>query len=140
MDRPAIYGDTGAWDSGCRRRPKTRYASGAAPKELTATTATAQTHFEPRIWIAGRPLLSMSSASLSMPSATAAVMIRLRLRVLRSLHFRAAITTPPRTWHGPLMSGTLHRVRRRPVSSPWSRVALQPDVIDVRPEGSGLIR
>jgi hypothetical protein len=79
------------WDRG-GRHPKTKYASGAPPKELTTSTTRAHIHFEPRIWLAGRRLISMSAAVLRMPSAADAVMISLRLRVLRSLHLRAAMT------------------------------------------------
>jgi hypothetical protein len=95
---------------GCRRRPKTKYASGAHPKELTTSTTGAQSHFEPLIWLAGRRLRSMSAAVLRMPSAAAAAMISRRLRALRSLHFLAAMT-PSMLW-GHLMFRTLTRAAR----------------------------
>jgi hypothetical protein len=48
--------------------------------------------FEPRIWLAGRLLMSKSTAVLRMASAIAAAMISLRLRSLRSL-YRLAMTS-----------------------------------------------
>jgi hypothetical protein len=73
--------------------PKAKYESGTTPKELTITTAAAHIHFEPRIWLAGRRLMSMTAAVLRPASATAATMISLRLRLLRSLHCRLAAMT-----------------------------------------------
>jgi hypothetical protein len=60
------------------RRPKAKYDSGPTPAELTSTAATIQSRFEPRIWLAGRCLMSMSTAVLRMASAIAAAMISLR--------------------------------------------------------------
>ena len=97
------------WGRGCRRRPKTKYASGAPPKELTTATTAAHIHFESRIWLAGRRLMSMSAAVLRMPSATAAAMISLRLRVLRSLHFRVV----PHPLSPAAPTGTARRCLRR---------------------------
>src|SRR5260370_22542999 len=78
--------DAKNWDRGYpRRRPKAKYASGAPPKELMNTTTGTHIHFEPRIWLAGRRLMSMSAAVLRLPSATAAIVISRRLRLLRSL-------------------------------------------------------
>jgi hypothetical protein len=48
--------------------------------------------FEPRIWLAGRRLISMNTAVLRTASPIAAAMISLRLRSLRSLH-RVAMTS-----------------------------------------------
>jgi hypothetical protein len=48
--------------------------------------------FEPRIWLAGRRLMSMSTAVLRTASPIAAPMISLRLLSLRSLH-RVAMTS-----------------------------------------------
>jgi hypothetical protein len=79
-------------DLGCRR-PKAKYESGMAPKELTMATTAAHSHFGPRIWLAGRRLMSMSAAILRQPSATAAAMISLRLRSLRWLLCRLAAMT-----------------------------------------------
>jgi hypothetical protein len=73
-----------------RRRPKRKYESGAPPAELTSITTTAHSHFGPRIWLAGRRLMSISAAALSPASAVAAAMISLRLRGLKSLHWRLA--------------------------------------------------
>jgi hypothetical protein len=70
---------------GCRR-PKMKYAIGTAPAELTTVTTVAHIHFGPRIWLAGRRLMSISAASLRMPSATAVMVSSLRVRWLRSLH------------------------------------------------------
>jgi hypothetical protein len=82
--------------SGCDRggrRPRTKYAIGTTPAELTTATTVAHIHFRPRIWLAGRRLMSMSAATLRMPSATAAVMSSLRVRLLRSLHCLLAAMT-----------------------------------------------
>ena len=82
-------------DRGCRR-PKTKYEIGTTPAELTTATTGAHSHFEPRIWLAGRRLMSMRAATLRMPSATATVMISLRVLSSRSLHVRlAAMTSSP---------------------------------------------
>src|SRR5664279_3543627 len=86
--------------------PKAKYESGTTPKELTITTAAAHIHFEPRIWLAGRRLMSMTAAVLRPASATAATMISLRLRLLRSLHCRLAV-----------MTFSAYHVRPRSVSS-----------------------
>jgi hypothetical protein len=74
------------------------------------TTAGAHIHFEPRIWLAGRRLMSMSAAVLRLASATAAAMMSLRLRSLRSLQFLAAMT-PPAYMRGP--AGRVLYIRRR---------------------------
>jgi MFS family permease len=76
-----------------RRRPKTKYESDPTPAELTSTATATHIHFEPRIWLAGRLLRSMSTAVLRPASATAAAMSSLRLRSLSSLH-RLAMTPP----------------------------------------------
>jgi hypothetical protein len=73
-------------DQGCRRRPKTKYEIGTTPAELTSATTAAHTRFRPRIWLAGRRLISMSAATRRAPSATATAMSSLRVRSLRSLH------------------------------------------------------
>jgi MFS family permease len=77
----------------CRRRPKTKYESDPTPAELTSTAMATHIHFEPRIWLAGRLLRSMSTAVLRPASAVAAAMSNLRLRSLSSLH-RLAMTPP----------------------------------------------
>ena len=76
-----------------RRRPKTKYESDPTPAELTSTAMATHIHFEPRIWLAGRLLRSMSTAVLRPASAVAAAMSSLRLRSLSSLH-RLAMTPP----------------------------------------------
>ena len=81
-----------------RRRPKAKYDSGPTPAELTSTAATIHIRFEPRIWLAGRRLMSMSTAVLRTASAIAAAMISLRLRSLRSLH-RLAMTSSASMHH-----------------------------------------
>ena len=48
--------------------------------------------FEPRIWLAGRRLMSMITAVLRTASPIAAAMTSLRLRSLRSFH-RVAMTS-----------------------------------------------
>src|SRR5215475_7498059 len=48
-------------DAGCRR-PKTKYEIGTTPAELTTATTGAHNHFGPRIWFAGRRLMSMRAA------------------------------------------------------------------------------
>ena len=80
------------WDPGCRRRPKAKYASGATPA-VPGTRAAAHIHFEPRTWLAGRRLRSMTTAILRLASAIPATMINLLLRLLRSLHRRLAAMT-----------------------------------------------
>ena len=45
------------------RRPKAKYDSGPTPAELTSTAATIHIRFEPRIWLAGRRLMSMTPPS-----------------------------------------------------------------------------
>ena len=45
-------------------RPKAKYDSGPTPAELTSTAATIHIRFEPRIWLAGRRLMSLSTARL----------------------------------------------------------------------------
>jgi hypothetical protein len=81
------------------RRPKAKYDSGPTPAELTSTAATIHIHFEPRIWLAGRRLMSMSTAVLRMASAiAAATMISLRLRSLKLLH-RLAMTSSASMHH-----------------------------------------
>ena len=77
----------------CRRRPKTKYESDPTPAELTSTAMATHIHFEPRIWLAGRLLRSMSTAALRPASAVAAAMSSLRFRSLSSLH-RLAMTPP----------------------------------------------
>ena len=77
----------------CRRRPKTKYESDPTPAELTSTAMASHIHFEPRIWLAGRLLRSMSTAVLRPASAVAAAISSLRLRSLSSLH-RLAMTPP----------------------------------------------
>src|SRR5215472_11136053 len=62
------------------------------PAELTTVTTEAHIHFRPRIWLAGRRLMSISAASLRIPSTTATEMISLRVRSSRSLHCLAAMT------------------------------------------------
>jgi hypothetical protein len=74
-----------------RRRPKAKYDSGPTPAELTSTAAMIHIRFEPRIWLAGRRRMSMSTAVLRTASLIAAAMISLRLLSLRSLH-RVAMT------------------------------------------------
>jgi hypothetical protein len=86
------------WDqSGCdpdRRRPNTKYETGTTPAELTTATTAAHTHLGPRIWLAGRRLMSISAATLRRASVTAAAMSNLRLRSLSWLHcFLAAKTS-----------------------------------------------
>ena len=66
----------------CRRRPKAKYDS---DPELTSTAAMIHIRFEPRIWLAGRRLMSTSTAVLRTASPIAAAMISFRLRSLRSL-------------------------------------------------------
>jgi len=79
-----------------RRRPKTKYKIGTTPAELTTATKGAHSHFGPRIWLAGRRLMSMRAATLRMPSTTATVMISLRVLSSRSLHVRlAAVASSP---------------------------------------------
>lgn len=73
------------------RRPKAKYDSGTAPSEFTRMTAVAQAHFLPRIWSVGRRLMSISAAAFRHPSATPTATIILRVRSLRSLHFRRAV-------------------------------------------------
>jgi hypothetical protein len=66
---------------------------GAAPAKLRPGYAnfaiTIHIRFEPRISLAGRRLMSMSTAVLRTASATAAAMISLRWRSLKSLHHLA---------------------------------------------------
>ena len=80
-------------DQGCRRRPKTKYEIGTTPAELTSATTAAHTRFRPRIWLAGRRLISMSAATRRAPSVTAAAMSSLRVRALRSLHCGLVMTS-----------------------------------------------
>src|SRR5262249_33901337 len=61
------------------RRPKTKYEIGTNPAELTSVTTGAQSHFGPRIWLAGRRLMSMRADALRMVSAAAVTMISLRV-------------------------------------------------------------
>src|SRR5436190_4798920 len=88
------YASQSGWDPGYRRRPKAKYASGAAPKEATNTITAAHIHFGPRIWLAGRRWMSMRAATMRLASATPAAMSSLRLRSLRSLHRFLAAMTP----------------------------------------------
>src|SRR5262249_61658539 len=79
-----------------RRRPKTKYEIGTTPAELTTATKGAHSHFGPRTWLGGLRLMSMRAATLRMPSATATMMISLRVLLSRSLHVRlAAMTSSP---------------------------------------------
>jgi len=78
--------------SASRRRPKAKYDSDPIPAELTNTAATIHIRFEPRIWLAGRCLISTITAALRMASLIPAAMMSLRLRSLRSLH-RLAMTS-----------------------------------------------
>jgi hypothetical protein len=115
---------------GCRR-PKMKYAIGTAPAELTTVTTVAHIHFGPRIWLAGRRLMSISAASLRMPSATAVMVSSLRVRWLRSLHcLLAAMPSSARTL-GSLMACTLHRLAPPTAtawpSSPSCRMAPPPE-------------
>ena len=60
-----------AYQPGCdggRRRPKTKYEIGTTPAELTIATTGARSHFGPRIWSAGRRLMSMRAAPFRMLS------------------------------------------------------------------------
>jgi hypothetical protein len=50
----------------------------------------AHSHFGPRVWLAGRRLISMRAATLRMPSASATAMISLRVLWPRSPHVRLA--------------------------------------------------
>src|SRR5215469_9877765 len=84
---------------GGRRRPKTKYEIGTIPRELTTATTGTHSHFGPRIWSAGRRLMSMRAAPLRMLSATAVTMISLRVPSLRSLHLRrSAMTSSLHGW------------------------------------------
>ena len=83
---------SGESDQGCRRRPKAKYDGGLTGAELTNTAAMIYIRFEPRTWLAGRRLMSMSTGVLRTASPIAEAMISLRLRWLRSLH-RAAMTS-----------------------------------------------
>ena len=74
---------------------------------MRSTATTIHIGFEPRIWLAGRRLMSMSTAVLRMASPIAVAMISLRLRSLRSLH-RLAIDIL-RFLAAALMTCTLHR-------------------------------
>src|SRR6516165_8504023 len=80
-------------DHGGGRRPKTKYEIGRAPAELMIATAAAHTRFWPRIWLAGRRLMSTSAATRRALSATAALMSSRRVRSLRSLHCRLGMTS-----------------------------------------------
>src|SRR6266487_826979 len=81
--------------------PVSRVATAA---ELTTATTGAHSHFGPRIWLAGRRLMSMRAATLRMPSATATVMISLRVLSSRSLHVRLAAMTSSPYVAGPVMT------------------------------------
>jgi hypothetical protein len=59
---------------------------------LTSTAAVIHIRFEPRIWLAGRRLMSTSTAVFRTASPIAATMISLRRFSLRSLH-RLAMTS-----------------------------------------------
>ena len=93
--------------SAFRRRPKAKYDSDPTPAELMSTAAMIHIRFEPRIWLAGRRLISMSTAVLRTASPIAAAMISLRLRSLRSLHRLAMTSSLPSS--SPLMACILHR-------------------------------
>ncbi len=103
------------WDFGRRRRPKAKYESG--PNGCWMHTATVHIRFEPRIWLAGRCLMSMSAATRSPTAATPPTPISLRLRLLRSLHCclaattcLAAMTSSAYLARDPWMARTIHRL------------------------------
>jgi hypothetical protein len=73
--------NSGAADVGLRRR-----RDGRGPAELTIAMTAAYTRLGPRIWLAGRRLMSMSVATRRALSATAAVISSLRVPPLKSLY------------------------------------------------------
>jgi hypothetical protein len=92
-------------------RPRTKYAIGTTPKELMSAIATAQPGFEPRTSSAGRRARSMSAAIFNTPSNVPPMMINLRVRGLRSIHFFLAIPK----------ACTFCRVRLSVAEVAWSR-------------------
>ena len=84
-----------------------------APAELI-TMAGPQAHFEPRIWSAGRRFMSMSAATLRMPSTPAPAMSSRRVRGLRSFQCCAAVAmTASRSCGNPRVVSTLLASRPR---------------------------